>query len=190
MAAAASAATVTFETMTGNSLDPFTGITENGVTVTPSDPSWLKSFTVFGNPSPFLTTTGFEVWLDVTRGGGLFRFTSVDLQDFTLGAFNVPSRYAIDGLLGGSVVFSLVGSLPISSSSGWATISSGSAMDILVDSLRITLRRSAEDPATATLRGLDNIVVADVPEPGSLRMLAAGLAAIALRRRRSARTKA
>ncbi|MBL8227902.1 MAG: PEP-CTERM sorting domain-containing protein [Bryobacterales bacterium] len=174
--------------MTGNSVDPFTGITENGLTVTPSGPNWLKSFTVFGNPSPFITTDGLEVWLDVTRGGGLFRFTSVDLQDFTRDTFNNPSRYAIDGLLGGSVVFSLLGSLP--NSSNWVAISSGSAMDILVDTVRVTLRRSAQDPTLATLRGLDNIVVADVPEPASLGMLTAGLAAIALRRRRSARTKA
>jgi hypothetical protein len=184
-AGAASAATVTFSSLTGSNLDVFTGVTEDGVTVTPL--STLREAHVVGNPVPGIVLTNFAGFLDGTSGafevtmGGLFTFESFDLG--TGGA--AGPRYSVTGFLGAAEVFSSTGQ---NASSGWFTISSPDSFAALD---RLVISAFLNDVTGATLTtsaNFDNIVLGDatVPEPGTLALIVSGLGLLVLRRKTTA----
>jgi hypothetical protein len=152
------AAVITFGDLSGNHSDPFsTSYTEAGFTVTPITGRWLEGHDshVIGNPLPDIYGDTFTASLEVNKfGGGLFAFTSVDLASGTL---NAPVTYTIEGLLGGSTIFSASSTVP------YPFVTVGSPSGAAIDTLRISMIRNQAEGYL-----LDNINVTPVLEPSSL----------------------
>jgi hypothetical protein len=98
--AAASATTITFSGLAGANGDPVATYTEGGFTVTTTVGQFFQG-QLFGNPPPSLFAGPIgggprNDSLDVTDGGGLFNFASVDLA-----ANNEDMNFTFTGFLGG-----------------------------------------------------------------------------------------
>ncbi len=171
---------ITFSGLTNPNLTPFaTPYTEGLFTVIPTSGTWYEG-QVFGNPVPSLVGTVTST-VEVTRiPSGLFTFSQVDLAD----ALSGGDTYVVEGLLGGSPVFSASGTLP----AGFTTVLSPDP-GALIDTLRIT-----EHQVSGSFN-IDNINVTPaqspnaIPEPSSLVLF--GIAAVgavghAWRRRKQA----
>ena len=159
---AASASAITFQQVPNGSLSTYT---EAGFTASILSGPWAARFD-YGNPAPFLqfprsqdnqATIGA---IQVTSGGSLFTFGSVDLYSSV-----TPIPYAITGYLDNAQMFSLQGTLP-NTFGNFATLVNLQP-NALIDRLTITLT----NPVGTNPMGLDNIVVtpaAAVPEPATL----------------------
>ena len=161
---------VTFDTIGGLNGDPFTTVTENGVTVTSIAGSWQKGFSV-GNPAPSIFSFSGLATVNVTTGG-LFTFVSFDLGT---GGTSDPS-YAYHGFLNNVDILDGAGT---PSGNSFLTIGSSNT-GLSLDLLQITMT------PTSTSENLDNIVVgaATAPEPGALSLMALGLVAMLCLRHR------
>ncbi len=169
----ANAVTITFDSLTGNNLDPFTAVTEDGFTVTSNTGSWFEGH-LAGNETPSIAATGNVASVLVTlSGGGLFTFASVDLND---GSNTRSVDYTITGFSGSQAVFSTTGDVPLEFGS---PIFSPSFL--YVDSLFIELTMNNSLSAN-----IDNIVVAPsaVPMPTTLALSVSALAALGFCRRK------
>jgi hypothetical protein len=159
---AAPASAITFQQVPNG---PLSTDTEAGFTASVLSGSWAARFD-YGNPAPFVqfsTSQNNQVTIgaiQVTSGGSLFTFGSVDLYSSLT---TIP--YAITGYLDTAQMYSLQGTLP-NTFGNFATLANPQA-NVLIDRLTITLT----NPVGTNPMGLDNIVVtpaAAVPEPGTL----------------------
>lgn len=165
--------TIGFDGLTGKGA--FTSYTQDGFTVSSSSGDWLISQT-FGDPAPYIyflspagsTTTAS---IDVTEGGSNFTFSSIDLYSSTT---KIPYTFA--GLLNGSTVFTVTGVVPNTFGNFALVTNPDATLDI--NELEVTL----EDPCCSNPVGLDNLAVvtttSTTPEPASLALVLAGLAAL------------
>ncbi|MBA4110250.1 MAG: hypothetical protein C0487_11725 [Leptothrix sp. (in: Bacteria)] len=173
MSSNASAAVITFDGLTGATADPLSAYTEDGFTVTPTLGEWKEAH-VFGNPLPsiYVSELGPDTPfgnLQITAGGGLFVFNSLDLQ-----AFNSGVGYEIRGSRGGTVLFSLPNSQ--APSPGFQTLTGGGSL--VIDTLTFDI---SGGPGSFNV---DNINLTAVPEPSAYLMLLAGLGLLPLLRRK------
>lgn len=173
MSSNASAAVITFDGLTGTTADPLSAYTEDGFTVTPTLGEWKEAH-VFGNPLPsiYVSELGPDTPfgnLQITAGGGLFVFNSLDLQ-----AFNSGVGYEIRGSRGGTVLFSLPNSQ--APSPGFQTLTGGGSL--VIDTLTFDI---SGGPGSFNV---DNINLTAVPEPSAYLMLLAGLGLLPLLRRK------
>ncbi|HXG70115.1 MAG TPA: hypothetical protein VNJ04_05815 [Gemmatimonadaceae bacterium] len=138
---------------------------ESGVRILPRSGSWQAGAN-YGNPRPFIrfraeagTTTVGE--LQVTAGGALFSFQSIDLY-----ASTTPIPYVITGLRasssrptdlrGATPVFTMTGTVP-NTFGNFRTVSNPSAT-AQIDILKITLTNPAA-PCCGNPMGVDNIAL-------------------------------
>lgn len=173
----ASAAIITFDGLSGDTADPLSAYSEDGFTVTPTLGAWKEAH-VFGAPLPsiYVSNLGPDTPfgnLQITAGGGLFVFNSLDLQ-----AFNSGVGYEIRGSRAGTVLFSLPNSQ--AASAAFQTLTGAGALAI--DTLTFDI--SSGGPGSFNV---DNINVTAVPEPTTGLLLMAGLGLIGSMRRPSKR---
>ena len=97
------ATTITFSSLSGANLSPFTIDTEGGFTVIPTLGTWLQGH-VYGNPAPSILDASFlnpgRAEISVTYGGGLFTFNSLDFSSnnwVQKGRYSMPGVRAADG---------------------------------------------------------------------------------------------
>ena len=169
--ATASAATISFDDLPGGTGSPLGPYQEAGFTVTPAFGAWKEAHNS-GNPAPSifvedLRDTPFGS-VSVT-GGGLFTFTSVDLQ-----AYASPVGYEVAGWLGNNQVFSVAND---QAAGGFSTIASPSKLSID----RLTVDVGGGGPGSFNV---DNIKVSPVPEPATAALLVLGLGLIGTAARR------
>ncbi|RQP26063.1 PEP-CTERM sorting domain-containing protein [Piscinibacter terrae] len=173
---AATAATIGFDALPGNTGDSFSSIVEDGFTVTTTSGDWKQAH-AYGAPLPSvfvedLRSTPFGA-LQVTNGG-LFTFDSLDLAAYWSGV-----GYEVRGWLGGAEVFDFASS---QAAGGFNTVHSTSSQAID----RLTIDLSGGGPGSFNV---DNIrvdaAVSPVPEPGTygLMLLGLGLLGAFMRRR-------
>ena len=165
MSSTASAAIITFDGLTGATADPLSVYSESGFTVTPTLGAWKEAHS-FGNPIPSIYVSDLSSGtpfgnLQVTAGGGLFIFNSLDLQ-----AFNSGVGYEIRGSRGGTVLFSVANSQ--GASVAFQTLKGGSSLAI--DTLTFDI--SSGGPGSFNV---DNIKVTAVPEPTAYLLVLSGL---------------
>ena len=168
-ATAASAGVVTFDTLPGVNADPFTTITEDGITVNSLSGEWQQGFNV-GNPVPSLFFFSETAALEVLTGG-TFTFTSVDLGT----GGSLGPAYQVSGYLASIEVLNFSGAAADNLFHTILNSTPGVVLDRLV--IATTLQSSSAN--------VDNIVVngADIPEPATFALVALGLLLLAKRRR-------
>ncbi len=156
----ASASTIDFSGLVPGS--PFTIYASSGFTASPTSGSW--SVNAYGAPGPsivFFSEVGQPITtaqIQITTIGLPFTFSSVDLYSSV-----TPIPYEFTGLLGGSTVFTEVGTVPNTFGS-FMTVHVGSVG--IIDTLLITLSNPIPGfPAFSNPMGLDNVVVNHEPPP-------------------------
>jgi hypothetical protein len=172
---AATAATIGFDALSGNTGDSFSSLSEDGFTVTAPFGDWKEAH-AYGAPLPSvyvedLRSTPFGS-LQV-ENGGLFTFDSLDLA-----AYWSAVGYEVRGTLGGAIVFDFSGS---QAAGGFNTVSSLSSLAID----RLTIDLSSGGPGSFNVDNIRvNAVVTPVPEPSSYGLMLAGLGALGMFLRR------
>jgi hypothetical protein len=174
--------TITFAPQSGANGDPFVSDVESGFTTVPTTAgNWFQG-QLYGNPVPSIydgpTFNASVASIQITDGGGLFNFNSLDES-----SNNGPSDYSISGLKGGITQFLEAGTFAGTFGPYVFSTYSSSAADSAtpIDTLDVTIT-----PRGATSVNLDNIVLGtSVPEPASAGILLGGGALGLLRRRRA-----
>ena len=184
---------ITFETA---NLGVFTGpVTEDGFTY--STLSGGLFVTQSGNPGhdlEGLSTVGGGVVKIVSATGGDFNFNALDFA-----AFNIlgtgSQTLKVEGFLGGSSVgldqYTLANTKVFNPKyDNWTTEAASVLAGKSLSELDITLNASTAGSGSLFSENMDNVVLtpelAQVPEPGSLALLGAGILTLGLIRRRKA----
>jgi hypothetical protein len=132
---------------------------------------------IYGSPFPSIfdgpvNSPGVAA-LQITDGAGLFAFSSLDFS-----SNNGDSTYDIQGFLGPTLQFHETGTLAgVSTPFHFSTLLSGDPA-LPIDGLLIEITPGAG----VTSINLDNIVMVNVPEPGTFGLLCVGALAIVVRR--------
>lgn len=169
----AQAAIISFDDYAADNGTEFTSYSEAGYTVEYVSGTVLAA-QIFGNPVPALYGTDSGTIAVTYTGGGSFTFNAVDFA-----ANNGDAGYSIEGLLGGSSVFSYSDTVAQPLTYSFETVLSQYAA--LIDTLYITV-----DPE-GTSYNIDNINVSVIPVPAAAWLLGSGaLALLATARRRKA----
>lgn len=171
----ASAATIGFDALSGNTGDSFSSLVEDGFTVTTPFGDWKEAH-AYGAPLPSVFVEDLRSApfgsLQV-ENGGLFTFDSLDLA-----AYWSAVGYEVRGTLSGAIVFDFAGS---QAAGGFNTI--GSLSSLAID--RLTIDLSSGGPGSFNVDNIRvNAVVTPVPEPSSYGLMLAGLGALGMFLRR------
>jgi len=169
--------TLTFGPLSGSNGASYLGHTEQGFDIAATGGSWFEAH-AFGNPTPSIFagpigSVGVSE-ITVTRSTpGAFSFSSVDLSTNTAG----PSSYTFIGSLGGTTQYTTLGAI--------ANINTFTTTASVLPSLYIDMLTIRLNPGSGTTSlNVDNIVVAAVPEPGTILLLGSGLVGLGYLRRR------
>jgi len=163
---------ISFAPLTGPDGATYLGHTEGDFAVTPTAGAWFQGLS-YGNPIPSIydgpiNSPGTAV-LQVTDSVGLFTLNSLHYS-----SNNGNSFYDIQGYLGATLAYHETGTLSGSFDPfSFNTLTTAHPNDP-IDGLFIALIPGFGVSSI----NLDNIGVTTVPEPGSLLLLAAGLAAL------------
>lgn len=167
--AAAFAATIAFDPLAGSNGDAYTGHSEAGFDISVTEGAWQEA-QFFGNPVPAIFSTSASAGIRITASSGTdFTFSGVDLANANFNA-GEPG-YAIEGLLDGGAVFSIVGSI-LSKASFESILNAVS--DAVIDELLITMTAGG-----TSSYNIDNIGVALADEPNAIPLPAAGFLLLA-----------
>jgi hypothetical protein len=165
---------------------PFLSYSESGFDVFPLAADWgVRS--LHGPTPPFIFFSGnangpdLTGQIEVTAGGHLFTFSSVDLYSSTT---KIPWEFA--GFRDSVEVFrttGLIGNM-FGAFKNAPNPYSTDAIDYLVIGITNPMRACLSCPigAVGNPMGIDNIVVEQVPEPAAMMVLALGIGALQLRR--------
>jgi hypothetical protein len=162
MCVSASAVTITFDPLTGENLDPYSGHVEGGFSVVPIAGNWMEAH-LFGNPTPAILANTATARIEVTDG--LFTFNSVDLADGAIDPCTRCATFSITGYLNNVAVLSTAGT----TSSIFQTFFGPDPLQRLD---RLEIRMTKGDFSY----NIDNIVVNVVPEPVTLLLTTVGMA--------------
>ena len=176
LAAHATPVTINFNGLSGNDGSPFTSYKESGFTVSAPSGTWYvaKGSGVFGDPEPDVAAEPSGT-LDVTDGGRLFDFDSLDLGIYN--SAGGAAAYTITGISSaGTTVYTQTGSL--SGSSGSFLTLDGSDQSTSIASFTIAL---SGNPYGINVDNIDlNTVPAGVtPEPSTLALFGTGILGLA-----------
>jgi hypothetical protein len=167
---------LSFSSLSGPNGAPYLGSSESGFAITPILGSWSQAM-IYGSPFPSIfdgpvNSPGVAA-LQITDGAGLFAFSSLDFS-----SNNGDSTYDIQGFLGPTLQFHETGTLAgVSTPFHFSTLLSGDPA-LPIDGLLIEITPGAG----VTSINLDNIVMVNVPEPGTFGLLCVGALAIVVRR--------
>jgi PEP-CTERM motif len=177
----ASASNITFSPLPGPHNAPYGGHTEGGFTVMPISGNWFQSLE-YGSPLPSIYDGPIgspgTAAIQVTDTTLPFTFNSVDYS-----SNSGTSTFLIQGFLGDAMAFSEAGTLTASAPPdfGFSTLA-GANPATQVDRLVIQVMAGAG----VTSINLDNISVAEIPEPDSMFLLSLGCGLLAVWRRSDA----
>ena len=180
---------IDFNGISGGEGSQFTSYMEDGFTVSDVSNNLLVSQGIYGNPPPGLyfiaqpnqVLTGT---VEVTEGGALFTFNSVDVYSSITA---IP--YTFTGFLNGNQVYTVSGVTQLAMGNFLTVMNPDSS--IAVNTLDISV---TNDPGSCCSNpmALDNINVtqqsATVPEPATLSLFGIGAAAAAAYRRKRGRS--
>ena len=175
----AQAAVIGFDPLNGPNGSAYTGHTENGFTVTPTQGNWFQA-QVYGNPVPSIyggpinspTTSQIKVT------GGIFKFFGVDVSSNT----SAGTRVDVLAYLGGALQFGY--SHTINVVNQFETLLNPGPFTVDIDTLFIALVPTDN----VTSFNVDNIQLRasnDVPAPAVLGLMLIGLAGLGVARRKS-----
>lgn len=176
VADAAPAGVMTFDTLAGPDGAPFFSLSEDGVALGIASGNWYQLLSG-GAPAPsiYTTVTPFNTTLSVTAAlGGVFDFQSFDVGS-PLGQTDAGGTYLVTEYLQGAPVFVFGGS---TANGAFTTVAD--SFDGLVDHVAILLNFGSYGGVA-----VDNVRTS-VPEPPTLVLLGAGVAALLGSRKRAA----
>ncbi len=159
---------IDFDTLSGVNASSFTTYTEGGYTVALSLGNFMVG-TNFGNPVPDIYSSAGTVTLTKNDAGD-FNFLGVDLAN----ARSTPEQYTISGFLGSTLIFQDSGS--VTGTGVFNAYDTGFSADQLSS---LTIALSGDGQANIDNIGVNPGATSPAPEPGTLLLVASGLAAAA-----------
>jgi len=163
---------ITFASLSGANNSPYSGSTEGDFSVSTNTGHWFKDISVYGNPPPSIyagpTNSPSTSVLTISDSKGHFTFSSFDYS-----SNNGDSTYDIQAFLASVLEYEESGPMTGSFGPNFGFMTQGignSASEI--DALQITVIPGSG----VTSINLDNIMVATIPEPGCLGLVAMSMA--------------